>query len=108
MSMARLFDINDFHFGNNLYIDASAGTGKTYTIQQLVAKLVRGENGHAGKRNFRLKPRQDSRRWPTTAAITYSTRMRAPLRGAYEPSRLLSVASPVTARRLTAPEMLLA
>lgn len=48
MSMARLFDINDFHFGNNLYIDASAGTGKTYTIQQLVAKLVRGENGHAG------------------------------------------------------------
>ena len=39
MSMARLFDINDFHFGNNLYIDASAGTGKTYTIQQLVAKL---------------------------------------------------------------------
>ena len=42
------FNIDDFHFGNNLYIDASAGTGKTYTIQQLVAKLVRGEKGHAG------------------------------------------------------------
>ena len=42
------FKIDDFHFGNDLYIDASAGTGKTYTIQQLVAKLVRGENSHAG------------------------------------------------------------
>lgn len=48
MTQINLFDIDDFHFGNNLYIDASAGTGKTYTIQQLVAKLVRGENGHAG------------------------------------------------------------
>lgn len=46
--MSNIFDINKFHFGNNLYIDASAGTGKTYTIQQLVAKLVRGENGLAG------------------------------------------------------------
>ena len=48
MSQIKLFDINEFHFGDNLYIDASAGTGKTYTIQQLVAKLVRGENRHAG------------------------------------------------------------
>ena len=42
------FNIDNFHFGNNLYIDASAGTGKTYTIQQLVAKLVRGETRHTG------------------------------------------------------------
>ena len=48
MSQIKLFDIKEFHFGDNLYIDASAGTGKTYTIQQLVAKLVRGENRHAG------------------------------------------------------------
>ena len=48
MSQINLFDIKNFHFGDNLYIDASAGTGKTYTIQQLVAKLVRGENRHAG------------------------------------------------------------
>lgn len=48
MTQIKLFNIDDFHLGNNLYIDASAGTGKTYTIQQLVAKLVRGENGRAG------------------------------------------------------------
>ena len=46
--MLKNFDINEFHLGNNLYVDASAGTGKTYTIQQLVAKLVRGEGNHAG------------------------------------------------------------
>ena len=46
--MLQDFDINDFHIGNNLFVDASAGTGKTYTIQQLVAKLVRGENRHVG------------------------------------------------------------
>ena len=40
MSLNNLFNIDDFHFGDNLFIDASAGTGKTYTIQQLVAKLV--------------------------------------------------------------------
>ncbi len=48
MSMNNLFNIDDFHFGDNLFIDASAGTGKTYTIQQLVAKLVRGDKRHAG------------------------------------------------------------
>ena len=48
MSQINLFDIDNFHFGDNLYIDASAGTGKTYTIQQLVAKLVRGEKRHDG------------------------------------------------------------
>ena len=48
MTQIKLFNIDDFHFGNNLYIDASAGTGKTYTIQQLVAKLVRGEKGTPG------------------------------------------------------------
>ena len=46
--MLNDFDINEFHLGNNLFVDASAGTGKTHTIQQLVAKLVRGEEGHAG------------------------------------------------------------
>ena len=34
------FDINEFKEGENLFIAASAGTGKTYTIQQVVAKLV--------------------------------------------------------------------
>lgn len=48
MSQIKPFDINQFHFGNNLFIDASAGTGKTYTIQQLVAKLVRGEGHGSG------------------------------------------------------------
>ncbi len=35
------FNINEFKVGQNLYIDASAGTGKTYTIQQLTAKMVK-------------------------------------------------------------------
>ena len=48
MTQTNLFNIDEFHFGKNLFIDASAGTGKTYTIQQLVAKLVRGEKHHAG------------------------------------------------------------
>ena len=48
MTQIKPFEIDDFHFGNDLYIDASAGTGKTYTIQQLVAKLVRGEKGIPG------------------------------------------------------------
>ena len=34
------FDINEFKEGENLFIAASAGTGKTYTIQQVVGKLV--------------------------------------------------------------------
>ncbi len=41
-----IFDINDFnekYFNKNLVIDASAGTGKTYSITQMVKKLV--ENG---------------------------------------------------------------
>ena len=37
---AKEFNINEFQIGQNLYIDASAGTGKTYTIQQIVAKMV--------------------------------------------------------------------
>lgn len=42
------FDIKNFKIGQNLFIEASAGTGKTYTIQQLVAKLVQGEkNGNS-------------------------------------------------------------
>lgn len=35
------FNINEFKVGQNLYIDASAGTGKTYTIQQLVAEILK-------------------------------------------------------------------
>ena len=38
------FDITDFNrileAGESLFIEASAGTGKTYTIQQMVAKMV--------------------------------------------------------------------
>lgn len=41
------FNIDEYKAGQNLYIDASAGTGKTYTIQQLVAKLVEGDADHA-------------------------------------------------------------
>ena len=48
MTKNNLFNIDEFHFGDNLFIDASAGTGKTYTIQQLVAKLVRGDKRHVG------------------------------------------------------------
>ncbi len=35
------FDINDFCIGENLYIEASAGTGKTYTIELLVEKMLK-------------------------------------------------------------------
>lgn len=38
--MLKEFDLNKFEFGKNLYIDASAGTGKTYTIQNIAAELV--------------------------------------------------------------------
>lgn len=34
------FDLKKFEWGKNLYIEASAGTGKTYTIQLIVAKLI--------------------------------------------------------------------
>ena len=34
------FNINEFKEEENLFIAASAGTGKTYTIQQVVARLV--------------------------------------------------------------------
>ena len=33
------FEIDKFIIGQNLYIEASAGTGKTYTIELLVEKL---------------------------------------------------------------------
>ena len=34
------FSIDEFKEEENLFIAASAGTGKTYTIQQVVARLV--------------------------------------------------------------------
>lgn len=43
----KIFNIDDFKIGQNMYIDASAGTGKTYTIQQLVSKLVKGDSENA-------------------------------------------------------------
>ena len=36
----EVFDIEKFDGSENLFIAASAGTGKTYTIQQVVCKLV--------------------------------------------------------------------
>ena len=47
----RIFKIEDFdneYFNKNLVIDASAGTGKTYTITQIVKKLV--DNNDENKR----------------------------------------------------------
>ena len=38
--MNNVFDIESFTGNENLFIAASAGTGKTYTIQQVVGKLV--------------------------------------------------------------------
>ncbi len=35
------FDINSFNIGKNYVIEASAGTGKTYTIVEIVEKLLR-------------------------------------------------------------------
>ncbi|MBR4330581.1 MAG: UvrD-helicase domain-containing protein, partial [Candidatus Riflebacteria bacterium] len=40
MSELKDFDINEFKIGQNLYIEASAGTGKTYTIELLVKKML--------------------------------------------------------------------
>ena len=34
------FSLNDFDTNQSLYIEASAGTGKTYTIQLMVAKMI--------------------------------------------------------------------
>ena len=34
------FSLNDFDTNKSLYIEASAGTGKTYTIQLMVAKMI--------------------------------------------------------------------
>ena len=40
MTELKDFDINEFEIGQNLYIEASAGTGKTYTIELLVEKML--------------------------------------------------------------------
>ena len=40
MSDLKSFDIQDFKKGQNLFVEASAGTGKTFTIRKIVAKLV--------------------------------------------------------------------
>lgn len=37
----KKFDIEKFELGQNLFVQASAGTGKTYTIRKIVAKLVK-------------------------------------------------------------------
>ena len=34
------FDVKDFNLDNNYVIEASAGTGKTYNIVEIVNKLV--------------------------------------------------------------------
>jgi len=39
------FDISKFEPEKNMYIKASAGTGKTYTVQQIVAELLRLNSG---------------------------------------------------------------
>lgn len=36
----EVFDINKFTQNQNMFIEASAGTGKTYTIQNIVSKLL--------------------------------------------------------------------
>ena len=43
MNELKEFDINEFIIGQNLYIEASAGTGKTYTIELLVEKMLEEE-----------------------------------------------------------------
>ena len=40
MSELKEFHIDDFEIGHKLYIEASAGTGKTYTIELLVEKML--------------------------------------------------------------------
>ena len=40
MSELKEFNIDEFEIGKNLYIEASAGTGKTYTIELLVEKML--------------------------------------------------------------------
>ena len=37
------FEIDKFIIGQNLYIEASAGTGKTYTIELLVEKMLQND-----------------------------------------------------------------
>ena len=40
MSEQKEFKISEFETNKSLYIEASAGTGKTYTIQLMVAKMI--------------------------------------------------------------------
>ena len=37
------FTIDNFNIGDNLFIKASAGTGKTYNIELLVDKMIKGD-----------------------------------------------------------------
>ena len=37
------FNIDNFNIGDNLFIEASAGTGKTYNIELLVDKMIKGD-----------------------------------------------------------------
>ena len=41
MPNTKPFDIQEFQKGQNLFVEASAGTGKTFTIRKIVAKLVK-------------------------------------------------------------------
>lgn len=41
MEKVKPFNMDEFKLGQNLFIEASAGTGKTFTIRKIVAKLVK-------------------------------------------------------------------
>ena len=41
MAETKAFDIQSFQKGQNLFVEASAGTGKTFTIRKIVSKLVK-------------------------------------------------------------------
>ena len=41
MEKVKPFNMDEFKLGQNLFVEASAGTGKTFTIRKIVAKLVK-------------------------------------------------------------------
>ena len=46
MKKVNNFDVNNFVIGKNYAIEASAGTGKTYNVIEIVKKLVKGDDTH--------------------------------------------------------------
>ncbi len=46
MAENKAFNIDEFKLNQNLFIEASAGTGKTFTIRKIVAKLVKEKFGY--------------------------------------------------------------